>query len=51
VIAVTYLGYLVAGYSITFGAIGSYVAWLGVRRRALARELVDERTDTLGPTS
>jgi CcmD family protein len=39
VIAVSHFGYLVAGYSITFGAIGGYVAWLGIRRRSLARAL------------
>ena len=44
-IAVTHFGYLVAGYSITFGAIGGYVAWLAVRRRALARQLVDASPD------
>ncbi len=39
----THVGYLVAGYSITFGAIGGYVAWLSVRKRALARHLNDKR--------
>lgn len=38
-IAVSHFGYLVAGYSITFGAIGGYVAWLGIRRRTLARQM------------
>lgn len=43
-IAVTHFGYLVAGYSITFGAIGGYVAWLGLRRRALAQAESDTRS-------
>jgi len=40
-IAVTHFGYLVAGYSITFGAIVGYAAWIGFRRRTLARQLAD----------
>ncbi|MDQ6927159.1 MAG: CcmD family protein [Actinomycetota bacterium] len=39
----THVGYLIAGYAITFGAVGSYVALLGLRRRALARDLSDKR--------
>jgi CcmD family protein len=39
VIAMTDAGYVAAGYCITFGAIGAYVAWLGARRRAVARAL------------
>lgn len=51
-IAVTHFGYLVAGYSITFGAIGGYIAWLSVRRRSLARQLGDEPSDrSSGSTS
>jgi CcmD family protein len=42
VIAVTHLGYLIAGYSITFGAIGGYVAWLGIRQRAVRRAVADD---------
>lgn len=38
-IAMTHAGYIAAGYTITFGAIGAYVAWLGARRRAVARML------------
>jgi CcmD family protein len=44
-IGVTHLGYLVAGYSITFGAIGGYVAWLGLRRRAVSRVVSRERSE------
>ncbi|HUQ63198.1 MAG TPA: hypothetical protein VM121_05560 [Acidimicrobiales bacterium] len=43
-IAVTHFGYLVAGYSITFGAIGGYAAWLVLRQRALGRAATDKRS-------
>jgi CcmD family protein len=43
VIAMTHVGYLVAGYSITFAAIGGYVTWLTVRSRAVARQLNDDK--------
>jgi hypothetical protein len=36
------LGYIVAGYVVTFGAIGAYVARLLVRGRALGRQLPPE---------
>jgi len=39
---VTHFGYLIAGYALTFGALGGYAAWILSRRRKLARLLPDE---------
>jgi len=49
VIAVTHFGYLIAGYSITFGVIGIYVTWLGLRQRALTRAAPDKRRPDESP--
>ncbi len=38
----THFGYLVAGYTVTFGALAGYAAWILSRRRALARLLPPE---------
>jgi heme exporter protein CcmD len=39
---VTHIGYLAAGYGITFAALAGYAAWVVGRRRALTRELPAE---------
>ena len=33
----THVGYLVAGYGLTFGALGAYAAWVLRRRRMVTR--------------
>lgn len=42
----THVGYVVAGYTITFGAVAVYAAWVMVKTRALTRSsapgLVDQ---------
>ncbi len=38
----THFGYLVAGYTVTFGALAGYAAWILSRRRTLARLLPPE---------
>lgn len=35
----THAGYLAAGYSVTFGAIAAYAAWVGLRRRVAMKAL------------
>jgi len=41
---VSHVGYLIAGYSVVFGSLAGYAAWILSRRRALARLLPpDER--------
>lgn len=49
----THAGYVIAGYAVTFGALGAYVAWMAVRSRALARSsaraLVDSGTHAAPP--
>jgi hypothetical protein len=42
---VTHVEYIIAGYSITFGAIAAYAAWVVARSRSVARTL---ETDGLG---
>jgi heme exporter protein CcmD len=39
---VTHVGYLAAGYGITFAALAGYAAWVVSRRRALTRDLPPE---------
>ncbi len=40
----THFGYLIAGYTVTFGALAGYAAWVLSRRRRLERLLPgDER--------
>jgi len=41
----THVGYLVAGYSITFGAVAVYVAWVVARSRSLSRALQAQAPD------
>jgi len=43
---VTDVGYLVAGYGITFAVLASYAAWIVSKKRALARELPPEERDS-----
>ena len=45
----THVGYLIAGYGITFGVLGSYAAWIAGKKRALARELRPEERDPRWP--
>jgi heme exporter protein CcmD len=46
---VTDVGYLVAGYGITFAVLASYAAWIVSKKRALARELPPEERDSRWP--
>ncbi|MBV8387926.1 MAG: heme exporter protein CcmD [Acidimicrobiia bacterium] len=45
----TDVGYLVAGYGITFAVLASYAAWIVSKKRALARELPPEERDSRWP--
>ena len=45
----THVGYLVAGYGITFGSLGAYAAWVVRRRQALSAEL-GAADDAAGPS-
>lgn len=44
----THAGELMAAYSITFGAIGAYAAWLAAKRRAIRRGVSGQGADALG---
>lgn len=46
----THVGYIVAAYLVTFGAIAAYAAWVLARSRAVGRALDAQGTDP-GPSS
>jgi len=46
---VTHVGYLIAGYGVTFVALASYAAGIVGKKRALARELPPEERDPRWP--
>ncbi len=46
----THVGYLVAGYTITFGAIAAYAAWVVARSKSAARILEAQGADKGRPS-
>ena len=45
----THVGYLIAGYGVTFAVLSSYAAWIVGKKRALARELPSKERDPRWP--